>query len=183
MSRVGKKPVILPKEVKAELKDNVLSVKGPKGALTFALPNLVQITIGGEEIVVSRKNEERFARAQHGLVRTLIQNMIQGVTQMFTKELEIKGVGYRAEVKGPILQLSLGFSHPIKFPIPEGIKIAVKKQTEVMIEGCDKMKVGQLAAEVRSLRSPEPYQGKGIRYKGEVVKRKVGKAAAGATGA
>lgn len=183
MSRVGKKPVILPKGVQAELREGVLSVKGPKGALTFDLPRLVEVQVQEGQILVFPKGQDRFARAEHGLARARIQNMVTGVTEQFRKDLEIQGVGYRAEVKGHDLQLSLGFSHPVLFPIPEGIKIGVKKQTELTIEGCDRQLVGQTAAEIRGLKPPEPYQGKGIRYVGEVVRHKVGKAAAGATGA
>lgn len=182
MSRIGRNPVVLPDGVEATLKEGKIAVKGPKGNLEMNVPELVEVSVQDKTVVVKPKNGDRHARAQHGLVRALIQNMVTGVTKQFIKELEIKGVGYRADVKGSILQLSLGFSHPVKYAIPEGVKISVKKQTEILIEGCDKKTVGQTAAEVRGFRPPEPYQGKGIRGKGEYVRRKVGKAAAGAGG-
>lgn len=182
MSRVGKRPVVLPQGVQASLKDRVLSVKGPKGALQLALPSLVEVAVEAGRIVVKRLNEDRFSRAQHGMVRNLVANMVHGVTQLFGKELEIQGVGYRAELKGKNLQLALGYSHPVLYPIPEGIQIQVNNQTRLVVQGADKALVGQTAAEIRDLRAPEPYQGKGIRYANEVVKRKVGKAAAGAAG-
>lgn len=182
MSRVGRKPVLLSKEVQVEIKQDLLTIKGPKGVLTFAIPSLVTVKKEEGQIVVLRKQEDRLSKAQHGLVRNLIQNMVSGVTQTFSKSLEIQGVGYRAEMKGKALQLSLGFSHPVLFPVPEGIQIEMKKPTELTIRGCDKHLVGQTAARIRQLKLPEPYQGKGIRYAGEVVRRKVGKQAAGATG-
>lgn len=183
MSRVGKKPVLVSQGVTTTLKDGVLNVKGPKGSLNFKIPPLVKVTIEDGKILVTRAKEDRLSRAQHGLVRNLVQNMVQGVTQNFSKELDIQGVGFRAELKGKNLQLALGFSHPVLFPVPEGIQIQVANQTRVSISGCDKELVGQTAANIRDLKPPEPYQGKGIRYLGEVVKQKVGKQAAGAAGA
>lgn len=183
MSRIGKKPVVLGQGVEAALKEGHLTVKGPKGVLTLILSPHVVVQLQDKTLTVKPRTEDRIAQSHHGLVRNLIQNMVTGVSQPFTKELEIQGVGFRAEVKGKNLQLALGFSHPVLYPIPEGIHIEVKNQTKVTISGCDKIKVGQTAAELRSLKKPEPYQGKGIRYLGEVVREKVGKAAAGAQGA
>lgn len=183
MSRVGKKPVLLPSGVSAQLEGREVLVKGPKGTLRLTLPRLIDVAIKDGQIVVTPRQTDRFGKSEHGLARNLIQNMVKGVTDMFAKELEIQGVGFRAEVKGPILQLALGFSHPIEFAIPEGIKVSVVKQTELTVQGCDRKLVGQICAEIRGLKPPEPYQGKGIRYKGEIVRRKVGKAAAGAAGA
>lgn len=183
MSRVGRKPVLLPQGVTANLQGNSLTVKGPKGVLSFQVPALIQAVIHDGRIEIKRGGEDRLSRSQHGMVRNLVQNMVTGVTQQFTKELEIQGVGYRAELKGKNLQLALGFSHPVLYPIPDGIQIQVVSQTKLVIQGANKALVGQTAAEVRGLKPPEPYQGKGIRYLNEVVKRKVGKQAAGAAGA
>lgn len=183
MSRIGKKPVELGQGVEAALKEDILSVKGPKGHLTLKISSSVSVTIEGKTILVKPLTDDSKGHSHHGMMRNLIQNMVSGVSQPFMKELEIQGVGFRAEVKGKNLQLSLGFSHPVLYPIPEEIHIEVKNQTRVTIAGCDKMKVGQTAAEIRGLKKPEPYQGKGIRYLGEVVRKKVGKAAAGAQGA
>lgn len=185
MSRIGKKPVVMPKGVTAKIDDNVLSVRGPKGELKMKVagdrfPN-TDVKVEGGSITVTRKNELPAARAEQGLVRALIQNMAVGVTESYTKILDIVGVGYRAEAKGKILNLSLGFSHPIEFPIPDGINVLVEKQTRVTINGMDKKLVGEVAACVRRFRPPEPYKGKGVRYSDEIVKRKVGKAAAGAS--
>lgn len=182
MSRVGRKPVEIPQGVQATLKENVLSVKGPKGTLSFIVPSLIKVVVEKDKIVVTRGAEDRFSKSQHGMVRNIIHNMVHGVTQQFAKELDIQGVGYRAELKGKNLQLALGFSHPVLFPVPEGIQIQVTNQTRLHVQGCDRHLVGQTAAEIRGLKPPEPYQGKGIRYLNEVVKKKVGKAAAGAAG-
>ena len=183
MSRVGRKQIALPQGVQVTLKEGVVSVKGPKGHLHFTLPALVQVKIEKDALLVTRDNEESAAKSRHGLVRNLLQNMVSGVTQGFVKDLDIQGVGYRAESKGKNLQIALGFSHPVLFPIPEGIQIQVTNQTHLQVQGVDRMLVGQVAAEIRGLKPPEPYQGKGIRYTNEVIKRKVGKAAAGAQGA
>lgn len=179
LSRIGKLPVAFDKGVHAVLAQDLLKIKGPKGNLSFSIPTRVLVEVKQTEILVSPKNESREARAEHGTVRSIIFNMVKGVTEQFTKELVIKGVGYRAEVKGKILNLSLGFSHPVLYPIPEGIMIEVKNQTAIAIKGCNKEQVGQIAAELRSLRPPEPYQGKGIAYSNEVIRRKAGKSAAG----
>ena len=182
MSRVGKRPIVLAKEVQASIQGTKLTIKGPKGTLSFNVPPLVHVAVETGNVVVTRKQEDNLSRAQHGMVRNLIQNMVDGVTKNFSKDLEIQGVGFRAELKGKALQLSLGFSHPVLFPIPEGIQIQVNNQTRLTVQGCDKALVGQISANIRGLKPPEPYQGKGIRYVNEVVRRKVGKAAAGAAG-
>jgi len=186
MSRIGKRPVVVPKGVTAKLDGGVLGIKGPKGELSFDVNEgrygAVNVAIEDGQVTVTRKDEGRLARTQQGLVRAQIQNMVTGVTETFTKTLELVGVGYKADAKGKTLNLSLGFSHPIDFPVPAGIEIKVDKGTRITISGADRQLVGETAAQVRKLRPPEPYKGKGIRYEGEVVHRKVGKAAAGATG-
>lgn len=182
MSRIGKRPIKIPQGVQANVQGLQVAVKGPKGSLSCHIPESIQVEQKEGTLLLTRKDESLAARSNHGVTQTVIQNMVQGVVEGFTRELEIQGVGYRAEVKGKDLQLSLGFSHPVLFPIPEGIQIKVNNQTQIAITGCDKVQVGQLAADLRRLRPPEPYQGKGIRYKGETVRRKVGKAAAGAAG-
>lgn len=188
MSRVGKRVIVIPKgvEIKLDSAHGKVQVKGPKGTLGFVLPALVQVAVadgkGLVQIIAGHENEKA-AHAQHGAAQSILQSMVQGVTTGFQKTLEISGVGYRAEVKGKELKLSLGFSHPVNFPIPEGIQMKVANQTVVTVEGADKALVGQVAANVRGLKEPEPYQGKGIKYQGEQIRRKVGKAAAGATGA
>lgn len=186
MSRIGKRPVVIAKGVTAKIDNGTLTVKGPKGELKQDVSKagypLVDVKVTDSQIVVERKNDDGKARAQHGLMRALIQNMVTGVVQEFSRELEIRGVGYKAEVKGKSLNLNLGFSHPVDFPMPKGITISVDKQTNIKITGADKQLVGETAAKIRRLRPPEPYKGKGIRYMGEEVKQKVGKAAAGTTG-
>lgn len=183
MSRIGKKPIVLPSGVQVTEQASKITVKGPKGTLNYTLPPHISLEQKEGKLHLRRKEESVAARSLHGVSQTTLQNMVKGVVENFSKDLEIQGVGYRAEVKGKNLQLSLGFSHPVLFPIPEGIVVKVASQTQVEIIGCDKVLVGQVAATIRKLRPPEPYQGKGIRYKGEVVRRKVGKAAAGAAGA
>lgn len=182
MSRVGKKPISLPDKVKVTFKDGNLLVEGPLGKLSRTLNPETKVEVKDKEVLVTRQGDEPKNRALHGLNRALVQNMVTGVSAGFTKELDIQGVGYRAEVKGSNLNLSLGFSHPMEFPIPEGIKIKVDKLTHVVISGFDKIQVGQIAADLRKIRPPEPYKGKGVRYSNEVVKRKAGKAAAGSAG-
>jgi large subunit ribosomal protein L6 len=174
MSRVGKTPIPLSKGVNAKLVDSVLYVEGPKGKLCQRIPNGVNIQISGENIEVTRASDQRQMRSLHGLTRTLIANMIVGVTQGFSKQLEIVGVGYRAEMKGNALNFSLGYSHPINFVLTEGIKAKVEKQV-ITVEGIDKGLVGQTAAKIRSLKKPDAYKGKGVRYVGEVVRTKAGK--------
>lgn len=182
MSRIGKRPIEIPQGVNVTLQGLSVKVKGAKGELSMTLPNMgyVDVSMADKNIVVKRKDESREARTEQGLVRALIANMIKGVTEEFKRELDIIGVGYRGEVKGNMLNLSLGYSHPIEFEIPKGIKIAVDKMTHLTVSGADKKLVGETAARIRRLRSPEPYKGKGIKYTDEFIKRKVGKAAVGA---
>ena len=181
MSRVGRKVIPVPKEVKVAISERALEIQGPKGKLETPVPPGISFTLRGAELSCQRLNDERQQRALHGLARALANNAIKGVTQGFSKELDIVGVGYKAAVEGSKVVLSLGYSHPVEFRIPEGIKVAVDKQTRVVISGIDRQRVGQVAAEIRSLRKPDPYKQKGIRYVGEVLKKKAGKA--GATGA
>ena len=182
MSRIGKRPVIAPSGVKMVLEGNILRVEGPKGKLSMQIPSMsdLETSLKGSEFVVKRLNDSRDARREQGLVRALIANMVGGVTKGYSKELDIVGVGYKAEVKGNTLNLNLGYSHPVAFEIPKGIQIAMDKQTHITISGADKCLVGETAARVRRLRPPEPYKGKGIKYTGEHIRRKVGKAAVGA---
>ncbi len=186
MSRIGKRPVVLEKGVTVKVENDLMHVKGPKGELSLITGEgrfqAVDITVSNESVEVKRKSETRQSRTEQGLVRALIQNMVTGVTEGFSKELDIVGVGYRAEVKGKVLNLSVGYSNPVEFPIPDSIQIAVDKQTRIKIGGIDKQQVGEIAASIRRIRPPEPYKGKGIRYVDEYVRRKVGKAAAGAAG-
>jgi large subunit ribosomal protein L6 len=175
MSRVGRRPVEIPKGVSVEQSGRELQVKGPKGSLAERMPVSIDVRIEGGEVLVSRQNDRQPTRAAHGLARALVANMVQGVTQGFTRELELQGVGYRAEASGQTLKLSLGFSHPVNVPVPAGLKVSVA-DNKIRIEGADKQLVGQFAANVRGLRPPEPYKGKGLRYVDEQVRRKVGKA-------
>ena len=181
MSRVGRKVIVVPSSVKVSVKDTQLEVQGPKGKLTTPVPPGISFRLSGTELSCQRSNDERQQRAFHGMARALAQNAIKGVTEGFSKDLDIVGVGFRAAVEGKKVVFALGYSHPVEFPIPEGIQIAVDKQTRVTVSGIDRQKVGQVAAEIRGLRKPDPYKQKGIRYVGEVLKKKAGKA--GATGA
>ncbi len=180
MSRVGRKIIPVPKDVKVAISKAALSVQGPKGKLETPVPPGISFVLDGAELACKRTNDERQQRAFHGLARALAQNAIRGVTEGFSKELDIVGVGYKAAVEGSKVVFALGYSHPVVFKIPEGIKIAVEKQTHVTVSGIDRQKVGQVAAEIRRLRKPDPYKHKGIRYMGEVLKKKAGKA--GVTG-
>lgn len=180
MSRVGRKPIPIPKEVKVSISPLGLEIHGPKGKLKTPVPPGISFSLEGGELKCARSNDERQQRAFHGLARALAQNAVKGVTEGFSKELDIVGVGYKAQLEGNKVVFALGYSHPVEFPIPEGIKIAVEKQTRLTISGIDRQQVGQVAAEIRSLRKPDPYKQKGIRYVGEVLKKKAGKA--GATG-
>jgi large subunit ribosomal protein L6 len=180
MSRVGKKIIVVPKDVKVQISEASLQVQGPKGKLETPVPPGISFSQQGAELSCKRSSEERQQRSFHGLARALAQNAIQGVSQGFSKELDIVGVGYKAALEGNVVVFSLGFSHSISYPIPEGIKIAVEKQTRVTVSGIDRQRVGQVAAEIRRLRRPDPYKQKGIRYVGEILKKKAGKA--GATG-
>jgi large subunit ribosomal protein L6 len=175
MSRVGLKPISLPEKVAVKLDGRTVSVEGPKGKLDFALPEGISLKSEDGTVVVSRANEQREQRALHGTARSLIQNMILGVSQGYVKDLEIVGVGLRAAVKGADLDLSLGRSHPLLHPIPSGLTVTVNENTKIKVEGIDKQLVGQFAAEVRGFYPPEPYKGKGVRYAGEIVRRKEGK--------
>jgi large subunit ribosomal protein L6 len=178
MSRIGKRPVAVPKGVTVSLQGQTLSVKGPKGELARAFHPEMTLALQGDQVVVTRPSDEAKHKALHGLTRTLIQNMVDGVARGFTKTLEIQGVGYKAEPKPFGLQLALGFSHAVQYKAPAGIKFTVDNNTIVKIEGPDKEMVGQVAAEIRNLRKPEPYKGKGVRYQGELVRRKAGKTGA-----
>ena len=175
MSRLGRMPIAIPAGVTVELaENNKVTVKGPKGELSRVLPAEMEIKVEGEEVVVSRPNDLKKMKSLHGLTRTLIANMVKGVTDGYEKVLEINGVGYRAQKKGTTLVLSLGYSHPVEMEDPEGLTTEVKENT-ITVKGIDKEKVGQFAAEIRAKRSPEPYKGKGIKYADEVIRRKVGK--------
>ena len=175
MSRIGKKPVAIPAGVTASMADGVLSVKGPKGQLSMPLSDLISYEIKDEGVSVQPANKSKEARAFWGMQRTLVQNLVTGVTEGFTKVLEITGVGYRATAQGKVLKLQLGYSHDVNFDVPEGIEIKTPDNTTVEISGIDKQKVGQVAAEIRRWRKPEPYKGKGIKYRGEYIFRKEGK--------
>jgi large subunit ribosomal protein L6 len=176
MSRIGKKPVPIPKGVTVTLDGSKITVKGPKGELSRSLPGAMLVSMKDNEVVVERPSEENEHKALHGLTRTLVANMVEGVTTGFSKQLEIIGVGYKAEQRPYGLQLALGFSHPIEYRAPAGIKLTAPQPTQVTIEGANKEMVGQVAAEIRGFRPPEPYKGKGIKYAGEQVRRKAGKA-------
>ena len=178
MSRIGRKPVIVPKGVTLQVQGNTVAVKGPRGELQRALHPEMQLALADGQFTVARPSDEQRHRALHGLTRTLVQNMIDGVSKGFSKSLEIQGVGYKAEAKPYGINLIVGFSHPVKYEAPKGIKITVDNNTMVKIEGADKELVGQVAAELRAVRPPEPYKGKGIRYVGEQVRRKAGKTGA-----
>ena len=176
MSRIGKRPIPVPNGVTVTVNGSDITVKGPKGELSRKLHADMQVKLENGTVTVNRPSDEDQHRALHGLTRSLIANMVEGVTQGFKKQLEITGVGYKAEVKPFGLQLALGYSHPIEFRPPAGIKLTAPQPTSVVIEGADKEKVGQVAAEIRSLRKPEPYKGKGVKYQGEQIRRKAGKA-------
>ena len=178
MSRIGKKPVEIPTGVEVKLDKSLCTVQGPLGKLEYTLPEGISAEIQDTKIVVTRATDQKRHRALHGLVRSLMNNMVTGVSTGFTKSLEIVGIGYRAKKEGNVLNLAVGYSHPVDFPVPEGITIDVEGQNKVVIKGIDKQQVGQVAANIRSIRKPEPYKGKGIRYSDEVVRRKVGKTAA-----
>ena len=176
MSRIGRMPIAIPSGVTVEVaENNKVTVKGPKGTLERVLPEAMDIKVDGEEVVVSRPNDLKKNKALHGLTRTLIYNMVIGVTEGYEKKLEVNGVGYRAQKQGKKLVLSLGYSHPVEMEDPEGIETVLDGQNKIIVKGIDKEKVGQYAAEIRSKRAPEPYKGKGIKYDTEVIRRKVGK--------
>ena len=178
MSRIGKAPITVPSGVEVEIQGRQVAVKGPKGELDIEVPVDITVRQDGEEILVERSDDERRNRALHGLTRSLVNNMVLGVSEGFSKELEIVGVGYRAAAKGSnALELQLGFSHPVNVEAPDGITFDVPEPTRIIVSGIDKQVVGQVAADIRSYRKPEPYKGKGVRYLGEYVARKAGKAA------
>ena len=183
MSRIGKKPIVVPKGVTVKVHDRAVEVQGPKGKLTQAFPGGINFSLADGHLVAKRASEDSELAKFHGLARSLVANAVAGVTDGFKRELDIVGVGYRAELKGKIVNFALGKSHPIEFPIPEGIQIAVEKQTHLVVSGADKGQVGQVAADIRSLRPPDPYKQKGIRITGERLKKKAGKAGAKAGGA
>ena len=176
MSRIGRMPIAIPAGVTVELaENNQVTVKGPKGTLSRVLPSEMEIKVEGSEVTVTRPNDLKKMKSLHGLTRTLIHNMVVGVTDGFTKELEVNGVGYRASKAGKKLTLNLGYSHPVEMEDPEGVETVVEGQNKITVKGIDKEKVGQYAAEIRDKRRPEPYKGKGIKYDTEVIRRKVGK--------
>jgi large subunit ribosomal protein L6 len=175
MSRIGKKPVELASGVSASLSGQTIEVKGPKGTRTFTATDDVTIAIDGQSVSVTPRGSSKRARQQWGMTRSMIENLSTGVTSGFKKELEIQGVGYRAAMNGNVLKLSLGYSHEVNFDVPAGVTVTAPKQTEIVVEGIDQQLVGQVAANIREWRKPEPYKGKGIRYKGEFVFRKEGK--------
>ena len=175
MSRIGKKPVDLPSGVSASVSGQTVEVKGPKGVRSFTATDDVTITVDGNVITVTPRGKSKRARQQWGMSRTMIGNLVTGVTDGFKKELEINGVGYRAQVQGNVLKLSLGYSHDVNYEVPSDVTVTAPKQTVVIVEGIDEQKVGQVAAEIRAWRPPEPYKGKGIKYKDEYIFRKEGK--------
>lgn len=178
MSRVGKAPIPIPSGVTVNVNNNLISVKGAKGELSTALPPEIIVQVEEQSIKVLRPTESQYHRSLHGLSRTLVANMVHGVSEGFMKRLEIVGVGYRAELKGKALHLAVGFSHPIIFIPPDGVQLTVEGNTNIVVKGIDKELVGKVAAKIRSLKPPEPYKGKGIRYSGEIVRKKAGKTAA-----
>lgn len=178
MSRIGKKPIDIPKGVEVNVQNSVLSAKGPLGQLEYAIPAGISVAVEESNVIVTRATDQKRHRALHGLVRSLVNNMVTGVSSGFTKTLDIVGIGYRAKKEGNVLNLAVGYSHPVNFPAPEGITIDVEGQNRIIVKGIDKQKVGQVAANIRKVRKPEPYKGKGIRYSDEVVRKKVGKTGA-----
>lgn len=177
MSRIGKKPVVIPEKVNVKVAGGLITVKGPKGELSAELPKTIDYKLENNELSFTRENDQKENRSLHGLVRALTSNMIKGVTDGFTKTLDIVGVGYRAELKGTNLLINIGYSHPIYFIPPAGVTLAVTTPTQIVISGIDKQLVGQVAAKIRSFREPEPYKGKGIKYSDEQIRRKAGKTA------
>lgn len=176
MSRIGKRLIPVPPKVTVDISGQQVTVKGPKGELSRVLPAEVEVTQDGGLLSVVRRDESRPARQRHGLCRTLVANMVEGVSQGFQRKLEIQGVGYRAQVQGRNLNLNIGYSHPVQIEPPEGVQFVVENNTNVIVSGIDKEIVGNIAAQIRAVRPPEPYKGKGIRYSGELVRRKAGKA-------
>jgi large subunit ribosomal protein L6 len=178
MSRIGKKPIAIPKGVKVDIKPNAIEIQGPKGKLQQPLPAGIGFTLDGDQLQATTLREDPVLGKFHGLARSLVANAVRGVTEGFKKELDIVGVGYRAELKGKQVHFALGYSHPIVFEVPAGIDVAVDKQTHITVTGIDRQQVGQVAANIRRLRKPDPYKQKGVRYTGEVLKKKAGKTGA-----
>ncbi|MBV9438870.1 MAG: 50S ribosomal protein L6 [Candidatus Eremiobacteraeota bacterium] len=176
MSRIGKLPVTVPSGVDVALDDSTVTIKGPKGELSQRVLPVVDVRLEGGQVLVGRRNDEKSGRSAHGLTRTLVANMIEGVTKGFRRSLELQGVGYRVTKAGNDLSFSLGYSHPVTYAAPQGIAFTVEGTNRIHVDGIDKQRVGQVAAEIRNLRPPEPYKGKGIRYEGEVIRKKLGKA-------
>lgn len=182
MSRIGKLPITIPNGVKVAVETSAVRLEGPKGKLQTSIPTGVQVKVEGNVVRVERETDERKMRALHGLTRKLIANMAQGVSQGFTRVLEITGVGYRAEVKGQEIHMTLGYSHPVVFALPAGVSASVERQVVITLTSADRQLLGEMAAKIRSLRPPEPYKGKGIKYREEVIRRKAGKAVGSAAG-
>lgn len=176
MSRIGRKPISLPKGVEVTIENKVITVKGPKGVLSQEIPGDIVITREEDQLIVTRENDLRHNRAYHGLVRALVANMVEGVTNGFEKRLELVGVGYRAQMQGKKLVINIGFSHPVEIEPPAGIEFEVPAPTKIVVKGIDKQLVGNTAAHIRAIRKPEPYKGKGIKYENEQIRRKAGKA-------
>ena len=178
MSRIGKQPVVLPAGLSARLADGVVTLKGPKGELALKLPETVALAVDGSTLTVTRKGEDKQSRADHGTIRALLQNMLVGLKDGYSRELEIQGVGFKASIAGNKLTMNVGYSHPVEYIVPDGIAVAVTDGTQIKVSGIDKQLVGQVSARIRSFRPPEPYKGKGVRYKDERVRRKAGKTVA-----
>jgi large subunit ribosomal protein L6 len=178
MSRIGKQPVSIPSGVTVNVEASTVTVKGPKGTLSLSVPSSCKVAVEGSTIVVTRENDLKPVRALHGTTRAHLANMVKGVSVGWTRDLEIIGVGYKAEAKGKSVTMTLGYSHPVEFPVPEGITVETPEPTKVRVSGIDRQRVGQVASEIRALRSPEPYKGKGIKYSDETIVRKAGKSAA-----
>jgi large subunit ribosomal protein L6 len=178
MSRIGKKPIAIPAGVKVEIKELAVFVEGPKGKLNLNLPQRIKAEVKDNQVILGRVSDSKVDKSLHGLARALIANMIKGVTEGYKKELEIIGVGFKAQVQGNTINMALGFSHPVNIALPEGIKAETPKPTQIILTGIDKEKLSRLASEIRAVFPPEPYKGKGVRYQGEYVKKKVGKAQA-----
>ena len=177
MSRIGRKPIVIPDGVKVAINGQTVRAEGPKGTLAQDVHTSLSVAMEGNQLLVSRSSDERTVRALHGLMRSLVANMVTGVKSGFERKLDIVGIGYRAQLQGKVIQLALGYSHPVLFPLPEGITAEIERQTAITLRGADKALLGQTAAKLRSLRKPDPYKGKGIKYSDEVIRRKVGKKA------
>lgn len=178
MSRIGKQPVVLPAGISAKVADGAVTLKGPKGELTQKIPETVAVALDGSVLNITRQGEDKQSRADHGTIRALLQNMVVGLKEGYSRELEIQGVGFKASISGKQLTLNVGYSHPVDYTVPEGITVAVTDGTQLKVSGVDKQLVGQVSARIRSFRPPEPYKGKGVRYKNERVRRKAGKTVA-----